>query len=89
MIIGVAIKYGDLLIGLPKLNRYHHVIKYMLEVLCIHPPIGHQYKDEQGFNLEDGAYLNRIPAHAYTQETGQCTTFLPTAENYSVKIYGE
>ena len=47
-IIGVAIKHGDLVVGLPKPNRHHHVIKHLVKVLGINKPVGHK---GQGFYL--------------------------------------
>lgn len=72
MIIGVAIKHGDLVIALPRPNRHHDVIKHMINVLGIKPPVGHQYKDGQGFYLTDGTYLNRRQARQYALDHKQC-----------------
>lgn len=73
-IIGVAIKHNDLVACLPKPNRHHHVITYMVDTLGIDPPVGHQGKDGQGFYLSNGEYLNRYDARTLAIETGQCET---------------
>lgn len=72
MIIGVAIKHGDLVIALPRPNRHYHVIKHMVDVLRIEQPIGHQHEDGQGFYLADGRYLNRRQARQYAIDHKQC-----------------
>lgn len=72
-IIGVAVKHGDLVIGLPKPKRHHHVLNHMVNVLGIKPPVGHQQEYGQGFYLADGTYLNRLQAHAYAHDIGQIT----------------
>lgn len=71
-IIGVAIKHGDLVIGLPKPKRHHHVLRYMIDELGITPPVGHQHGNEgQGFYLNDGTYLNRGQARWHALDNGQ------------------
>lgn len=72
MIIGVAIKHGDLVIALPRPNRHHSVINYMVHNLGITPPVGHQHEDGQGFYLADGTYLNRRQARQYAIDHKQC-----------------
>ncbi len=81
MIKGVVIKHKDLVIALPKPNRHHDVIKYMVEVLGIEPPVG---SDGQGFYLDDGTYLNRKEAMKYeTKEKLLITT------NIRSQLYSE
>ncbi|MCB0176525.1 MAG: hypothetical protein KDJ97_38860 [Anaerolineae bacterium] len=70
MIIGVAVKQGDLVICLPKPNRHHDCIRYAVEVLGLTPPIGVPAKN-QGFYLADGKFLNREQAFKRVKETGQ------------------
>lgn len=75
MIIGVAIKYGDLIIALPKPNRHHDCIRYAAETLGLAPPIG---RKGQGFYLATGEYLNREDAMEYMKEYyGQKITINP------------
>ena len=69
MIIGVAIKHGDMVIGLPKPNRHHDVIKYMVQVLGIDGPVGHE---GQGFYDAKGRYLDRNFARLSAMRCGQC-----------------
>jgi len=64
-IMGVAIKHGDMVMGLPRPYRHHHTLKYMIDTLGIEAPVGHQYEDGQGFYLEDGTYLNREQAREF------------------------
>ncbi|MCK5020902.1 MAG: hypothetical protein KAS32_28030, partial [Candidatus Peribacteraceae bacterium] len=68
-IIGVAIKHGDMVIGLPKPNRHHHVIKYMVKGLGITPPVGCK---SQGFYDAKGKYYGREEARQHTMNSGQC-----------------
>lgn len=68
MIIGVAIKHGDLTIALPKPNRHHNCIHYAVSELGLDKPVGH---DCQGFYLSSGKYLTREEALAYAIEHGQ------------------
>ena len=82
-ITGVAIKHGDLVICLPKPNRHHHVIKYMVKELGIIPPVGHS-DGCQGFYLNDGTYLTRSEARALVVSTGQCLT-----PDHSVYLFSE
>lgn len=58
-IIGVAIKYGDLMICLPKPNRHHDCIRYAVEILGLDKPISTKC---QGFYTSDGIYLDRKQA---------------------------
>jgi hypothetical protein len=68
VIIGIAIKQGDLTIALPKPNRHHHCIHYAVKELGLKGPVGH---DGQGFYLKSGKYLTREEALAYAIEHGQ------------------
>ena len=68
MIIGVAVKYGDLTICLPKPNRHHNCIREAVVTLGLIPPIG---EDGQGFYLADGTYLDRVQALQYVKDNNQ------------------
>ncbi len=70
MIIGVAVKQGNLMICLPKPNRHHHCIRYAVDVLGLTPPIG-SGKNNQGFYTADGKYLMRAAALKYAKKHGQ------------------
>jgi len=70
MILGVAVKQGDLVICLPKPKRHHHCMKYATEVLGLKPPIGAKAL-HQGFYLKDGTFLNREEAFKYAKEHNQ------------------
>lgn len=70
MIIGVAVKQGDIVIALPKPNRHHHCIHYGASVLKLTTPIGAPAKS-QGFYLNDGTFLNREDALAYAKKHNQ------------------
>jgi hypothetical protein len=63
-IIGVAIKKGDLVICLPKPNRHHHVIQYMVADLGLDIPC----TGNQGFYLATGIFLHRDEAMAYVRK---------------------
>lgn len=79
MIVGVAVKQGDLVIGLPKPNRHHNCIRYAVGILGLTPPIGAPALN-QGFYLADGTYLNREEAFEYAQKSGQIIN--PEAHKY-------
>lgn len=67
-ITGVAIRSHDKqTIQLPKPNRHHNVIKYMVDVLKHPIPI----KGLQGFVTEEGVFLNRIEARLVATRHGQ------------------
>ena len=67
MLKGVAVKHGDMVVGLPEPNRHHDVIRYIVDVMGITPPIGH---DGQGFYTEEGKYLTRTEAYEYALKSG-------------------
>jgi len=73
MILGVAIKHGNICICLPKPNRHHHCIKYAVKVLGLTPPIGIK-SSSQGFYLADGKFLNRKQALKVAKEYNQLIT---------------
>ncbi len=87
MIIGVAIKHGDLVIALPRPNRHHSVINYMVHNLGITPPVGHQHEDGQGFYLADGTYLNRRQARQYAIDHKQCENPIDSRELFSEDLW--
>jgi len=73
MIVGVAIKAGDVIYQLPEPNRHHHVVGVMAELgatsaitsgIVIAVGI-------QGFVLDDGTFLDRIEAADYAIKCGQ------------------
>jgi len=68
-IVGVAIKYGDLTIALPKPNRHHNLIEYMGLTLGLLPPINATRNG--GFYLASGKYLDRAKAKDYAMTIGQ------------------
>lgn len=72
MIIGVAIKHGDLVVALPAPNRHNSVIAKMAEI-GLKPPFNSGLIDDQGFYLEDGTYLTRSQAKIHAIKEGQCT----------------
>ena len=69
MIIGVAVKQGDLMICKPKPFRHHDCIWEAVEVLGLDVPITGQ----QGFYLADGTFLNREVAREYAIINHACT----------------
>lgn len=87
MIVGVAIKHRDLVIGLPRPNRHHDVIRYMVDILKITPPVGHDQSDGQGFYTEEGQYLNRREAMVYAWKTGYVLKGLVSKELFSENIW--
>jgi len=68
--MGVAIKYNDICICLPKPNRHHNCIWYAAEVLKLKTPIGNP-GSSQGFYLNDGTFLNRQDALEYAIKNDQ------------------
>jgi hypothetical protein len=84
MILGVAVKHGDMVIGLPKPNRHHHVIWYIVGNLGIEGPTGHQ---GQGFYDNKGKYYNREDAREYVIKTGQCTITDHPTELFSEDLW--
>ena len=87
-IIGVAIKHGDMVIGLPKPYRHHNVIRHMVDELGITPPVGHQHRDEtQGFYLTDGTFLNRRQALKYALDHQQITEADHPTELFSEDVW--
>ncbi len=70
MILGVAIKHGQLMICLPKPNRHHDCIKYAVDVLGLNWPLSCAGK-LQGFYTDTGKYLNRQRALGYVRKNGQ------------------
>lgn len=70
MIIGVAVKQGEVVICLPKPNRHCDCIGYAVDILGLTPPIGSPAIN-QGFYLADGTYLNRKDALIHAREHDQ------------------
>jgi len=84
MIIGVAIKHGDMVIGLPKPNRHHNVIWHIVKDLGIKGPLGFE---GQGFYDNQGKYYNREEAREYAIKTGQCVSPENPRELFSEDIW--
>jgi hypothetical protein len=84
MIIGVAIKHGDMVIGLAKPNRHHHVIRYMVQELGINGPVGQQ---GQGFYDATGRYYNREEAREKATRLEQCQKPLHPTELFSEDLW--
>ncbi len=87
LIIGVAIKQGDLMVCLPKPNRHHHCIRYAVQTLGLAArPIaaGHGL---QGFYTDDGKYLNRQDAMDYAKANGQLINPNPTKDLFSEDLW--
>jgi len=68
-IIGVAIKYGDLIIALPKPNRHSDLIRYMIHELQVSEIPKHV---NEGFYTAKGTFLRRERAARIAHMTGQC-----------------
>jgi hypothetical protein len=87
LIIGVAIKQGDLMVCLPKPNRHHHCIRYAVQTLGLTArPIaaGHGL---QGFYTDDGKYLTRQDAMIYAKANGQLINQNPTKDLFSEDLW--
>ena len=84
MIMGVAVKHGDMVIGLPKPNRHHHVIRHMVQVLGIDGPVGHE---GQGFYDATGEYFDRVQARLVVVLSGQCRDFDHPTELFSEDLW--
>lgn len=70
MILGVAIKVGELMVCLPKPNRHGDCIHHAVTVLKQKPPVSSRF-DEQGFYTDEGLYLDRIEAAKYARSHNQ------------------
>lgn len=75
-ILGVAIKYNNVVYELPKPNRHHHVIRMIGGVKgpCI-----------EGFYTSEGNFLNRVDAYALAVKTGQLNRD-PNPKKYQGKL---
>jgi len=86
MIIGVAVKHGDVCICLPKPSRHHHCMRYAVDVLGLKPPIGAN-ADFQGFYLKNGKFLNRKSALEYAKEHKQLVNKEATGYLFSEDLW--
>lgn len=80
MIIGVAIKQNGIVFKLPKPNRHHNVIRYMVEEMGLPKPI----KGEQGFYNENGVFINREQALLHVLVNGQISK-----SQHSIELFSE
>ena len=55
MIAAAAIKYGDLIVSMPRPNRHHHIIHKMFHQFAIRTGSN----GEQGFITDKGEFVNR------------------------------
>lgn len=78
---GVAIRYGELVVCLPKPNRHPDVIHHMAKDLGLKTPCSGW---SQGFYLEDGSYLNRESALKYVKRN-----FPDIKPEFSNTLYSE
>jgi len=83
MIVGVAVKKGDVIICLPKPNRHHDCIKYGAKVLGLSTPIG-AGAGNQGFYDTKGTFFNREEAFEIAKENNQLLN-----HNVSKVLYSE
>jgi hypothetical protein len=81
MIIGVAVKTGDLCIALPKPNRHSDCIKQILQLGVDITEWGKA--ENQGFYDEQGIFLSRAEAAKHAYECGQ----LPHEHGFSSECY--
>ena len=65
----VAIRVGDTIYALPKPNRHHHVIRWMVDAKGFETVESHG--DDQGFVDEAGTYLTREQALVSALMNGQ------------------
>lgn len=80
MILGVAIKEGDLVICLPKPSTHAECISFAIETLGLIVDSLDAPALKQGFYTDKGAYLNREEAVIYAHEHGQLIN--PSAHQY-------
>lgn len=78
-ILGVAVKFGDIFVCLPKPNRHCDCFKYAVEVLGLSKPLDNAAIN-QGFYLETGKYLTRRMAFEHARDSGQLIN--PEANKY-------
>ena len=67
-IIGVAVRFGDLMVCLPKPSRHCHCFWKAREIGI---ELGSSKADDQGFYLADGTFLNRSQAFEHVKMIGQ------------------
>lgn len=65
MIVATAVKYGDLIVSLPRPNRHHHILNYA------HTQYGLKLGQYQGFLTSDGQFLDREDAASHAISCGQ------------------
>lgn len=82
IITHVAIIHKDVTYSLPKPNRHHHVIKYIVEECKQTPPVS----GLQGFLTKNGKFLNRTNARILAEETNQ---ILPNADLRANILFSE
>lgn len=72
MIIGVAVKSGDIVLALPKPNRHADCIKVLMD-LPLDKSLEYEWgkSDNQGFIDEFGRYYTRPQAAQHAYECGQ------------------
>jgi hypothetical protein len=69
-------------VALPAPNRHHHIIRKMASDGHPTPIVG-----EQGFLLEDGTFVHRIPAGQIALKTGQIEALAHPPHLYSEDLW--
>lgn len=70
MLIGVAVKYDEITVLLPKPNRHYMAHAHALKTLGLKPQNNTDLASE-GFYTSTGQFFNRRDAVAYARECGQ------------------
>lgn len=83
-IIGVAVRFGDICVALPKPNRHCHCF---WEARRIGITSQSNRANDQGFYLEDGTFLNRVQAMEHALKVGQPFREKPTHALFSENLW--
>lgn len=84
MIIGVAVRFKDALICLPRPNRHSDCFKYARSIGIT---ANSSKADDQGFYLNDGTFLTRSEALEYALEVGTVFRSEPKAYLFSEDLW--
>ena len=73
-ILGVAVKFKDLMVCLPKPNRHCDCFEYAAKILGIKSTLGSPAIN-QGFYTDEAIFLNRVEAFEVAEKAGQIINY--------------
>lgn len=89
-ILGVAVRYGDLMVCLPKPARHHDCLHQLFAVVGVEKGHHSCSGPHQGFYTAEGRYLTREEAWRVVSETGVEPLPAPDGRvNASGRLYSE